>query len=100
MHAHSPVTGALTFARNDGEVHGERGRSHALGARDALGHADARVRAGFSCSHARREIPTTRFVPSDSEAMNRIAGKPNADSMTQRLNLAWLGEREVVSASV
>jgi len=32
--------------------------------------------------------------------MNRIAGKPNADSMTQRLNLAWLGEREVVSASV
>jgi uncharacterized protein (DUF2236 family) len=40
-----------------------------------------------------------RYVPSYREAQRRIAGKPHADLMTQGLNLAWLGQRELVSAS-
>ncbi|MFZ5757133.1 MAG: oxygenase MpaB family protein [Pseudomonadota bacterium] len=39
-----------------------------------------------------------RFVPSYIEAQRRIAGKPSADLFTQGLNLAWLGQRELVSA--
>ncbi|MFZ5722540.1 MAG: oxygenase MpaB family protein [Pseudomonadota bacterium] len=39
-----------------------------------------------------------RYVPSYIEAQRRIAGKPHADLLTQGLNLAWLGRRELVSA--
>ncbi len=41
-----------------------------------------------------------RFVPSYIEAQRRIAGKEHADLITQGLNLAWLGQRELVSAGV
>ena len=41
-----------------------------------------------------------RYVPSFIEAERRIAGKPHADLLTQGMNLAWLGQRELVSASV
>lgn len=41
-----------------------------------------------------------RYVPSYIEAERRIAGKPHADLLTQGMNLAWLGQRELVSASV
>lgn len=40
-----------------------------------------------------------RFVPSYIEAQRRLAGKSHADLVTQGLNLAWLGQRELVSAS-
>ena len=39
-----------------------------------------------------------RYVPSYHEALRRIGGKDNADLVTQGLNLAWLGQRELVSA--
>lgn len=39
-----------------------------------------------------------RFVPSYIEAQRRLAGKEHADIVTQGLNLAWLGQRELVSA--
>lgn len=41
-----------------------------------------------------------RYVPSYIEAQRRIAGREHADLVTQGLNLAWLGQRELVSASV
>lgn len=39
-----------------------------------------------------------RYVPSYIEAQRRLAGDPHADLLTQGINLAWLGQRELVSA--
>lgn len=39
-----------------------------------------------------------RYVPSFIEAERRLAGKPHADLITQGFNLAWFGQRELVSA--
>jgi uncharacterized protein (DUF2236 family) len=40
-----------------------------------------------------------RFVPSYIEAQRRLSGEARADILTQGMNLAWLGQRELVSAS-
>jgi uncharacterized protein (DUF2236 family) len=41
-----------------------------------------------------------RYVPSYIEAQRRLAGDAHADLITQGMNLAWLGQRELVSAAV
>lgn len=41
-----------------------------------------------------------RYVPSFIEAQRRVAGDDRADLITQGMNLAWLGQRELVSAAV
>ncbi len=41
-----------------------------------------------------------RYVPSYHEAIRRIDGRDGADIITQGFNVAWLGQRELVSSGV